>query len=75
MNIRPTKHFFSVQLQQEQQQANVFLQLSMILCVVQENIRIIRPGDGMEPRYYESLIGRKVSSDIAYGTPLSWNIL
>lgn len=35
-----------------------------------ENIRIIRPGDGLEPKYYEEVIGSKVKSDIKRGTPL-----
>jgi sialic acid synthase SpsE len=40
-----------------------------------ENIRVIRPGDGMQPKYYESLIGREVTSDIMFGTPLSLEII
>ena len=41
-----------------------------------ENIRIIRPGYGLSPKYYDLLIGRKVSTDTKRGTPLKWdNIL
>jgi pseudaminic acid synthase len=40
-----------------------------------ENIRVIRPGDGLQPKYYEVLLGRKVGSAIKAGTPLSWEVL
>lgn len=40
-----------------------------------ENLRIIRPGYGLEPKYYEQLIGRKVKRDIKMGTPVTWDIL
>lgn len=36
-----------------------------------ENIRVIRPGLGLAPKYYEQLIGSRVISDIDKGTPLS----
>ncbi len=35
-----------------------------------ENIRIIRPGDGLEPKYYEMIIGKKSTKDYKAGTPL-----
>jgi len=41
--------------------------------LTRENIRIIRPGDGLEPKYYEMLIGIKAKSDIKRGTPLNLN--
>jgi len=40
-----------------------------------ENIRIIRPGDGAHPRYYERLIGKKAPKDYLKGTPLNGEIL
>lgn len=36
----------------------------------ENNIRIIRPGDGLNPKYFESIIGTKAQTDIPYGTPL-----
>ncbi len=41
----------------------------------EENIRRIRPGNGLPPKYYELVIGRKVNSDVQMGTPLSWDII
>ncbi|KZN95211.1 MAG: pseudaminic acid synthase [Bacillaceae bacterium] len=40
-----------------------------------ENIRVVRPGYGLEPKYYEMLLGRKANKDIKAGTPLNWNDL
>lgn len=38
-----------------------------------ENIKVIRPGDGLEPKYYDLMIGRKSAKDLKKGTPLNWN--
>ncbi len=35
-----------------------------------ENIRSIRPGYGLHPRYYEEILGKTVSQDLAFGTAL-----
>lgn len=40
-----------------------------------DNIRIIRPGNGLHPGYYEEIIGKKAKKVINSGTPLSWQIL
>lgn len=37
-----------------------------------DNMRRIRPGYGLAPRYFEDILGRKASSDIQKGTPLHW---
>lgn len=37
----------------------------------EENIRVIRPGDGMAPKYYESLLGKTSPADLVHGTPLN----
>ena len=34
------------------------------------NIRVLRPGYGLEPKYYENLIGTKAKKDLKRGTPL-----
>ena len=36
-----------------------------------ENIRVIRPGFGIHPRYYENVLGKLASCDIQRGTPLN----
>jgi N-acetylneuraminate synthase len=40
-----------------------------------DNMRIIRPGHGLKPKYFEEMIGRKVSVDVKAGTPLTSMIL
>lgn len=40
-----------------------------------ENIRVIRPGYGLEPKYYEILLGKKAKTDIKAGTPLNYDSL
>ncbi len=40
-----------------------------------ENIRVIRPSNGLKPKYYEEVLGRTAKCDIAFGTPLSWDII
>lgn len=39
------------------------------------NLRAIRPGLGLPPKYQAALIGRRVRVDVARGTPMSWELL
>jgi len=39
------------------------------------NIRIIRPGDGLAPKYFEEFLGRKINKYIPAGTPLTWDAI
>lgn len=39
------------------------------------NLRIIRPGFGLPPKFYEQVLGRAVQRDVVKGTPLSWDLL
>lgn len=40
-----------------------------------ENLRVVRPGMGLHPRYYEDLLGRKVRQDLKMGTAVSWDLI
>jgi len=40
-----------------------------------ENTRNIRPGDGLQPRFYETVLGKTAGKDINRGTPFSWDLL
>jgi len=40
-----------------------------------ENIRIIRPGDGLEPKYYNTILGKVSKKNLAIGTPINWESL
>lgn len=37
-----------------------------------ENIRVIRPGDGLEPKYYEEILGKRARVSLSAGTALQW---
>lgn len=39
-----------------------------------KNLRAVRPGFGLPPKYYEILLGRCVGRDVKRGTPVSWEI-
>lgn len=41
----------------------------------EENIRIIRPGYGMLPKYYSSILGKTAAKDIEEGTPMRFNMV
>ena len=41
----------------------------------EENLRAIRPGLGLPPKYYDHILGKKVNVDVKKGTPVSWGIL
>lgn len=36
-----------------------------------ENIRSIRPSNGLHPKYYEEILGKTAKKDLKFGTPLS----
>lgn len=40
-----------------------------------ENIRSIRPGFGLEPKYYDQILGKIAKCDIKLGTPTSFDVI
>lgn len=40
----------------------------------EKNIKVVRPGAGLHPRYYEMLIGKTASIDIKKGTPIDFGM-
>jgi N-acetylneuraminate synthase len=40
----------------------------------EENLRIVRPGLGLPPKYYDILLGRKVNRDVKKGMAVEWGI-
>ena len=43
--------------------------------LTKDNIRIIRPGDGLKPKYYSQVLGKRAMQDIEKGTPLEWGLV
>lgn len=41
----------------------------------EENIRSIRPGHGLHPRYLKQILGCRAAVDIERGTPLRWDMI
>jgi N-acetylneuraminate synthase len=39
------------------------------------NMRAIRPGLGLAPKYYDFLIGKTVKIDVKKGTALGWDFI
>lgn len=40
-----------------------------------ENVRIVRPGTGLHPRFFDYIIGRRAARDAARGAPMTWDLL
>lgn len=40
-----------------------------------ENLRSIRPGYGISPKYYNDILGKKATMEIKAGTPINWNLI
>lgn len=40
-----------------------------------DNLKIIRPGGGLHPRYFEKLMGCKSRTSLKKGTPLTWDYI
>jgi len=38
----------------------------------EDNVRSIRPGYGLPPKFLKEVLGKKASCDIKRGTPMSW---
>ena len=43
--------------------------------LTEKNLRIIRPGMGLSPKYYDVLLGKRVSRDVKKGMPVEWGLL
>ncbi|MBQ8822339.1 MAG: pseudaminic acid synthase [Lachnospiraceae bacterium] len=40
-----------------------------------ENLRSVRPSVGLHTKYYEELLGKRISKDAKLGTPMSWELV
>lgn len=43
--------------------------------ITENNMRSIRPGYGLHPRYYNEILGKKAKKDIKRGTPVDWSLI
>lgn len=40
-----------------------------------DNLRIVRPGFGLAPKFHDTVLGKRVRQDLPAGTPLAWEHL
>lgn len=43
--------------------------------ITNENIRVIRPGDGLDPKFYDLIQNSRVIKDVKRGTPFNWDFI
>ena len=41
----------------------------------ENNMRSVRPANGLHTKYYDDLLGKKIKRDVSLGTPLSWDLI
>lgn len=41
----------------------------------ERNVRSIRPADGLHPRHFLEVLGKRAAADVERGTPLSWALI
>ncbi|MGE5452534.1 MAG: pseudaminic acid synthase [Acidobacteriota bacterium] len=42
--------------------------------ITKDSIKSIRPGYGLSPKYFDSVIGKKLSKTVRWGQPLTWDL-
>jgi len=45
------------------------------MAISRENIRCIRPGHGLAPKHFHSVIGKEFNCAVKAGTPLAWDLI
>lgn len=40
-----------------------------------ENLKAVRPGLGLPPKFYDMLLGKAIKQDVKMGTPVSWDLV
>jgi len=43
--------------------------------ITAKHLRIIRPGNGLPPKFYDILLGKRASCNIKKGTPMNWGFI
>ena len=43
--------------------------------LTEKNLRIVRPGLGLLPKYYDLIVGRKVNQNVKKGTAVGWELV
>jgi len=67
----------------EKEKASLRFRRTLYICedikagevISEKNMRAIRPGLGLPPKYYDILLGKKVKQDLKKGTAISWDLI
>ena len=67
----------------EEEQASRIFRRTLYICedlkagdrLTQKNVRAIRPGLGLPPKFIDQFVGRKISKAVKRGTPVDWELL
>jgi N-acetylneuraminate synthase len=67
----------------DSERGNVVFRRSLYICedlqpgdvLTERNLRAIRPGYGLAPKYLDALIGKRVTRIVRRGTPADWSIV
>ena len=43
--------------------------------ITEKNVRSVRPGFGLHPKYYSEVVGKKIKTDLEKGTPLTLDLI
>lgn len=81
-NAACIKGDISYQLTEKEQDSTVFRRSLFAVkdiakgeALTKENVRSIRPGDGLAPKYYKEVLDKTAAVAIKKGTPLRWELL
>jgi pseudaminic acid synthase len=67
----------------EEERASLRFRRSLYICkdllagdaLTPENLRAIRPGFGLSPKFIHDLLGKRVTRSVKRGTPMTWDLL
>jgi len=81
-NVEKAKGIVSYDLTDKQKSQRTFSRSLFIAADIKagelltpDNLRSVRPANGLHTKYYEELLGRKVVRDCKYGEPMSWDMV
>lgn len=43
--------------------------------LTRKNLKSLRPGNGLSPRFYDVILGKKINRDVKRGTPVTWDLI
>jgi N-acetylneuraminate synthase len=67
----------------EEERGSLVFRRSLYICedlakgdvLSQRNLRAIRPGYGLPPKFIDELLGKRVTRSVKRGTPMSWDLV